>query len=198
MTSPIQPFGQTVSSLAKDPLNKQDGPFGQQIAELAKAKKFTADDNQQLLNKSILESALSNSLGRTDKAQVLLLKTAIDGINEALQADFGDNAIQQAVDTGIDVSPEATAERIVQMSTAFFGAYLTGREEMPIEAALQSFMDIIRGGIEQGFSEARDILSGLKVLEGDIASNIDRTYDLVQQGLQNFTDRFQAAATDAD
>lgn len=198
MASPIQPFGQTVNALAKDPINKQDDPFGQQVAELAKAKKFTAGDNQLLLNKSILEGSLSNSLGRTDKAQVLLLKTAIDGINEALQADFGDNAIQRAVDTGIDVSPEATAERIVQMSTAFFGAYQTGREAMPIEAALQSFIDIIRGGIEQGFSEARDILGGLKVLEGDIASNIDRTYDLVQQGLQDFVDRFQAAATDAD
>ena len=128
----------------------------------------------------------------------MLLKTAIDGINEALQADLGDNAIQRAVETGIDVSPEATADRIVQMSTAFFSAYLTGREKIPPEDALQSFMAIIRGGIDQGFTEARDILSGLQVLAGDIASNIDKTYDLVQQGLQAFVDGFQAASPQTD
>ncbi|WP_292746763.1 DUF5610 domain-containing protein, partial [Methylophaga sp. UBA3191] len=45
----------------------------------------------------------------------------------------------------------------------------------------------------QGFKEARDILGGLKVLEGDIAGNIDKTYDLVQQGLQSFVENYQAS-----
>ena len=198
MTTPIQPFGKTVSAMAKEPANKQDVPFGQQIAELAKAKKFTASDNQNLLNKSILEGALNNSQNRSDTAQALLLKTALAGINEALQADFGDNAIQAAVDAGIDVSPEATAERIVQMSTAFFSTYLNGREDMAMEEALASFISVIRRGIDQGFQEARDILSGLKVLEGDIAGNIDKTYDLVQQGLQRFIDSFQTDSDTAD
>jgi len=194
MATPIQPFGETVRSLAKEPANKQDGPFGQQIAELAKAKKFTASDNQNLLNKTILEGALSNSQNRGDKALALLFKTALQGINDALKPEFGDNAIQRAVDTGVDITPEATAERIVQMSTGFFATYLNGREEMSQDEALQSFMTIIRGGIEKGFNEARDILNGLDVLEGDIASNIDRTYELVQQGLQGFADSFSAEA----
>ena len=194
MATPIQPFGKTVSSLAKEPANKQDGPFGQQIAALAKDKKFTASDNQNLLNKTILEGALTNSQNRGDKALALLFKTALQGINDALKPDFGDNAIQNAVDTGVDITPEATAERIVQMSTGFFGSYLNGREEMSQDEALQAFMTIIRGGIDKGFAEARDILSSLKVLEGDIASNIDKTYELVQQGLQGFVDSFSAEA----
>ncbi|MEX0615916.1 MAG: DUF5610 domain-containing protein [Methylophaga sp.] len=192
MATPIQPFGETVSRLAKEPANKQDGPFGQQIAALAKAKKFTASDSQSLLNKTILEGALSNSQNRGDKALSLLFKTALQGINDALKPEFGDNAIQYAVDTGVDITPEATAERIVQMSTAFFGAYLNGREDMSQDEALQAFMTIIRGGIDKGFSEARDILSGLQVLEGDIANNIDKTYELVQQGLLGFVDSFSA------
>ena len=77
MATPIQPFGKTVSSLAKEPANKQDGPFGQQIAALAKDKKFTASDNQNLLNKTILEGALTNSQNRGDKALALLFKTAL-------------------------------------------------------------------------------------------------------------------------
>ncbi len=45
---------------------------------------------------------------------------------------------------------------------------------------------MIRGGIEKGFAEAREILGGLNVLDGDIASNIDKTYDLVQKKLNDF------------
>jgi hypothetical protein len=35
-------------------------------------------------------------------------------------------------------------------------------------------------------TEAREILGGLNVLDGDIASNIDKTYDLVQKKLNDF------------
>lgn len=58
-------------------------------------------------------------------------------------------------------------------------------------------MDTIKGGIEKGFKEARDILKGLKVLGGDIASNIDKTYELVQKGLDAFaSNQRQASSTD--
>jgi hypothetical protein len=61
---------------------------------------------------------------------------------------------------------------------------------MDAEESLANFVDIIGGGIEQGFSEAKDILGNLNVLEGDISNNIDKTYELVQQGLQSFVDSF--------
>lgn len=194
MATLIQPFEKTVSSLAKEPANKQDGPFGQQIAALAKDRKFTATDNQNFLNKTILEGALTNSENRGDKALALLFKTALQGVNDALKPDFGDNAIQHAVDTGVDITSEGTAERIVHMSTGFFAAYLNSREVMSQDEALQSFTKIIRDGIDKGFAEARDILSGHQVLEGEIASNIDKTYELVQRGLQGFVDSFSAEA----
>jgi len=123
----------------------------------------------------------------------LLFKTALQGINDVLKPEFGDNAIQKAYEQGIDVSPQATAERIVQMSTAFFDAYYSTRQNMPLDEALESFVNVIASGIDQGFKEARDILSGLQVLEGDIASNIDKTYDLVQQGLQAFLQNHQSS-----
>jgi hypothetical protein len=47
-------------------------------------------------------------------------------------------------------------------------------------------MDTIKGGIEKGFKEARDILEGLQVLGGDVAANIDKTYELVMKGLDDF------------
>jgi hypothetical protein len=51
-------------------------------------------------------------------------------------------------------------------------------------------MSVINGGIETGFKDARDILESLSVLDGKIASDIDSTYDLVQEGLKQFVDNF--------
>ncbi len=114
----------------------------------------------------------------------LLYKSAIEKLNVALEPDFGSGAIQNSA--GIDVSPEATAGRIISLSTAFFEAFRQQNPEMGDEEALDQFMSTIGKGIEQGFAEAREILGGLQVLNGDIATNIDVTYNLVQQGLQDF------------
>jgi len=193
MTINTAPFGQTVSSMAKDPVNKQDVPLGQQISALAQEKKFSVSESNSQLNLSILQVSFNISEGNGDGAMALLFKTALEGINDVLRPEFGDNAIQKAYDSGLDVSPEATADRIVQMSTAFFDAYYSTRQNMPLDEALESFVKVIGGGIDQGFKEARGILGGLNVLQGDIASNIDKTYDLVQQGLQAFLQNYQSS-----
>ncbi|MFT7006275.1 MAG: hypothetical protein ACJAXJ_000783 [Colwellia sp.] len=51
-------------------------------------------------------------------------------------------------------------------------------------------MSIISDGIDNGFKDARDILDSLSVLDGKIATDIDSTYDLVQEGLKHFVDNF--------
>ncbi|WP_395406459.1 DUF5610 domain-containing protein [Pseudoduganella sp. UC29_106] len=56
-------------------------------------------------------------------------------------------------------------------------------------------MDTIKGGVEQGFKEARDILQGLNVLGGDVAANIDKTYELVMKGFDSFA-KGQTPTTD--
>jgi hypothetical protein len=134
------------------------------------------------LNTAIVQSSLS--LSSQNEPLALVLKSAITGINERLAPDFGPDAIQKA--TGQDNSPEGTAGRIVALSTAFFGAFKEQNPELSEEAAAQKFLDTIKGGIEQGFKEARDILGSLNVLNGDVASNIDKTFELVQQGLAKF------------
>jgi len=124
----------------------------------------------------------------------LLFKSAIEGINEVL----GENTIQNAYDSGLDVSPEATADRIVNLSTAFYPQYKEQHPELSEEDAATQFTDLISGGIEKGFAEARDILSSLNVLEGDIASNIDKTYDLVQEGLKTFLETYVTNSEEAE
>ena len=193
MEVPANKFSHGVRDITKADNKHENGPVGVQVSELAKIKNAAKEE----LNAAIIQSSIDVS-SASSSPQALLLKTALEGINDALKASMGENAIQNAYDSGLDVSPEATAERIVSLSTAFFGSFQEQHPELSEEEALTKFIDVISGGIDTGFSEARDILSGLQVLEGDIASNIDSTYDLVQQGLRAFIDSFtsQEEATD--
>ncbi|MBI3222369.1 MAG: DUF5610 domain-containing protein [Nitrosomonadales bacterium] len=162
---------------------------GQSPQQVASAKS-AIDVSRQTLNKSILETSMDVSISVGNDSMRLLLKAAVEHLNQVLAPDFGNNAIQKASESGVDYSPQATADRIVSMSTAFFGKYLEKYPEKDIETALKDFTKLIGGGIDQGFAEARQILDGLRVLQGDIASNIDKTYELVQAGLKSFVDNY--------
>ncbi|HEA26711.1 MAG TPA: hypothetical protein ENH92_06265 [Ectothiorhodospiraceae bacterium] len=144
---------------------------------------------KDLQNARILEANAATILAGADDSQRLLYKAAIEKLNEILEPEFGNNAIQSATDSGIDFSPEATAERIVSLSTAFYGRYREQNPEGSEADAIDSFIELIRGGISQGFDEAKDILNNLQVLEGDIAENIETTFNLVQQKLDTFRER---------
>jgi len=177
-------FGSNISTRAQ--AADKPAPFGQTVSKLAHEKKEPAESTS--LDAAIVSANLSLSTGDADKSLALLLKTAIEGINTELKPTLGAGAIQAAVDSGLDVSPEATAERIVSLSTAFFPTYLDANPDLDFDTALNQFVDVISGGINQGFSEAREILDGLQVLNGDIDSNINATYDLVQDKLAAFVE----------
>lgn len=189
-------FSQDVRDLAKADNKKESGPMGHQVSELAHNKKSEAAQapnatlNKKRLNASILQASIKYEGTIANQPQTLLLKTALQGINEALKELGFEKTIEQGIDEAIDVSPEATADRIVAFSTNFFPLYLDQNPQMDEQEALTKFVDIISGGIDQGFGEAKEILTGLNVLEGDIASNIDKTYELVQQGLTDFIDQY--------
>lgn len=197
-------FSQDVRTLAKASDKKEQGPIGQQVSELAHAKKNEGVQepasvvNKKRLNASILEATLKYEGTIASQPQALLLKTALEGINEALKALGVEKTVQQSADEGIDVSPEATADRIVAFSTNFFPLYLEQHPELDEQSALNKFIDVIGGGIDQGFSEAKEVLTGLNVLEGDIADNIDKTYQLVQQGLADFISQYNSDKTELE
>ena len=136
------------------------------------------------LNVGILQASMAVSIRAGDESQALLFRSAIEGINEALAPTLGADAIQNAM--GQDNSAEATAGRIVSMSTAFFDAYAARRPEDDPETVLRDFMDVIRGGFEKGFGEARDILSGLGVFTGAVEADVTKTRELVLQGYDRF------------
>ncbi len=195
--SSTQTFSHEVKNQKAKHDKATDGALGQQVStaaheknELKKTERTTAETIKQQFNTAILQSSLEVSVNAGNESLALVYKAAIEGINDVLEPEMGSNALQNTYDSGLDVSPEATADRIVSLSTAFFSSYQEQHPELSDEQAANKFADIIGGGIDKGFAEARDILEGLKVLEGDIASNIDTTYDLVQQGLKAFVDSF--------
>ncbi len=145
-------------------------------------------------NSAVLQSALTASISAKDQPLTLLYRSAIDHLNEILEADLGANAIQNAM--GQDNSPEATAERIVSLSTGFYEAFRERYPDEDSDVVLQRFIDTIRSGFEQGFAEASEILDGLGVLEGDITAGIQQTYDLVLEGYAAFVDAHKKAPTD--
>jgi hypothetical protein len=146
------------------------------------------------LNVSILQASMDVSISAKNEPMQLLFKNAIENLNEVLKPQFGENAIQNAVNQ--DNTPEGTAERIVSLSTGFLDAFKaqhTGEDETSV---VNKFMETIKKGIDQGFKEARNILQGLGVLQGDIASNIDKTYELVQQKLDAFQSKVLGTTTE--
>jgi hypothetical protein len=147
-------------------------------------------------NHTILSASLEVSLRSGNDSLSLVFKTSIENLNETLAPALGPDAIRTGYASGLDVSPEATAGRIVSLSTALFDRYLESNPDKAFGTALQDFVELIRGGIEQGFAEAREILDGLGVLQGDLASNVDKTFELVQQGLQAFLDRLSERPDD--
>ncbi|MEO5935160.1 MAG: DUF5610 domain-containing protein [Duganella sp.] len=136
------------------------------------------------LNASIVQASLTVSLNSSNEPLSVLLKTALTGINEALKDQFGENAIESAVSQ--DNTPEGTASRIVSLSTAFYDAFKQQNPGEDEEVLLNKFIDTLKKGVDQGFGEARDVLQGLKVLGGEVAGNIDKTYELVQKGYDDF------------
>jgi len=153
----------------------------------AQKKASASPQGQRIqLGAQILQASLDVSISAGDNSMALLYRSAIDHINEQLAPELGPNALQAAMQQ--DNSAEATAGRILSQSTAFFDAYARQHPNQEPEDLVRHFVGLIRGGFEQGYSEATNILKGLGVLgEGNtIEAEIGKTFELVQKGYDDF------------
>lgn len=160
--------------------------------ETSEEKKLSGYDasrmNKQKLNATIMENQLKLSTADDDNSMKLLYKTALEGINSELEAEFGPNAAEKIKQSGVDTSPQATADRIVGFATAFYQKYSEQNPDMPEEERLDKFLALVGGGVDKGFGDAREVLDGLGVLNGKVAEDIDSTYSLIQEGFAKFRD----------
>lgn len=168
------------------------------VDESGRSAPTTAAEQRSQLNAQIVQSSLDVSISSGNDGLALLYRSAIEHLNEQLAPELGPNAIQNAM--GQDNSPEGTAGRILSQTLAFFDGYARQHPNKDPEQLLHDFVDTIRGGFEKGYAEAAKILEGLGVMgEGShVAQEIGKTYELVQQGYDDFLQsRLEALRGDA-
>jgi len=93
-----------------------------------------------------------------------------------LKQRFGEEGIELK---GLDAdayTPEKVSDRILSFVESALARVPAGEER-------DKLMEEARKGIDQGFGEARDILQDIGVLQGKVKNDIDKTYDLIQTGL---------------
>jgi hypothetical protein len=174
----------------------------------------TSNRSQQA---SIVTSLFGNKETAPSDALKMTYQAAISKLNEVLTSDqtsSGNTASDVALISeealkkqgGIEYwSPENTANRIVTGATAFLDGFQKIHPELQGQALMDKFNEVVGGGLKKGFDEAKDILSSLKVFDGQIKDNFNSTWGLVTQGMQNFTNQYlgitpsnQDAETTAD
>lgn len=143
---------------------------------------------------AILRAQIEVNLQAANNSQSLVYRAAVTAINESLSSVLGPEALETAAEADVDVSPEATSDRIIRGATGFFGRYQAQNENLGLQEQIDGFVALINEGVERGFTEARDVLRSLDVLSGKIASDVDATYELVQAGINGFRDRAGASA----
>lgn len=90
-----------------------------------------------------------------------------------------------------DYTPEKVAGRIL----SFIEQRLQSEQAAGADTGkLQKLLDQARSGVEKGFAEARKILDGMGVLQGKVASDIDDTYQKIQDGFSDLNKRFNPDA----
>ncbi|WP_028112430.1 DUF5610 domain-containing protein [Ferrimonas kyonanensis] len=184
----VRNHGAEVSQVARNKTT-DGGNHGQAVSEVATSKS-ASQAAKAMTNTHLLTAMEAVSLSAGQDSLALLYRAAVEAIDEHLAPTLGENSTQKGLEQGIDYSPQATADRIVGFATQFFGTYQGQNSSLSFDEQLDGFLSVIGGAVDKGIDEARGILDGLQVLDGDIASNVDLTQNLVHEGLQAFRDSF--------
>ncbi|WP_130537239.1 DUF5610 domain-containing protein [Thiomicrorhabdus indica] len=182
------------------------------IAQMAVDKTFHSAKLQQ--NASVITHLFNQ--GSKQDIELFSMKvsyqSAIEAINEKLRIDLGldseaaDPVSQQKLEEqgGMEYwSSENTAKRIVDGATGFLSGFQNAHPELEGEALMDKFMDVVGGGLIQGFEQAKGFLGDLNVFEDTVEENYNATFDLVQKGMEQFRKDFlgivdEAPATDSE
>ena len=150
-------------------------------------QKTTVDAGRSVEAKSLLVDSVNVNI-RIDEGfanQVL-----IDSLNGKLNAMFQEAGMETTVDSllesGLNFSPEATANRIVELATGFFEQYQTNNQGTEEGEQKEGFVEMIKGAVEEGFAAAQEMLEGLGKIDPDVQGEIDKTSDLVVNGIDDW------------
>jgi len=124
-----------------------------------------------------------------DNPQFFTYQMTVDKLTEELSIDLTEYGIKPSNAAETDFSPEAVADRIVTFATGFYSAFAARHDELDQNEQLSDFMSIIRGAVEKGFNEAKDVLTAMSAFEGGVADTANQTFELIQEKFDSFESR---------
>ncbi|MCP4445964.1 MAG: hypothetical protein GY811_11555 [Myxococcales bacterium] len=153
-----RPIEQTpVEALLKAPKDGEvrQKPIGPDIVELSEEAKGT------VLSQGKIEEMLHARLAKTLEAQ----------------------GVDLSEHQGLDYSPDAVSQRIVDYSISLYGVFREQNTSLSENEAMNKFESTIRGAVDNGFDDAMDILEGVGLSDDvlnmgrDTKAQIDSRFD---------------------
>jgi hypothetical protein len=121
-------------------------------------------------------------------AQKVLRNSVEESMNAAFEAAGIDLSADGLKASEADRSPSATAKLIVDFAVGFFAQFKANHSEEGDNAQIEGFVDLVKGAVEAGFSDAREILGKIGNISGDIEADIDETFQLAMKGIDDFAE----------
>lgn len=123
---------------------------------------------RQGLTKEYLQMALTTRVGKS--------------VEDALKV----HGLSLSDAVGVDVSAEATSDRIVTGTTAMLGIFARQNPNLSKAELIDKFEQTIRGGIDRGYQEALSILEAVESFDEGIRGLGQRTIELVHEKLDGY------------
>ena len=163
-------------------------------------KQTTTNANGDTQTKSLLVDAVQVDIQIDGEFANRVLKDSLEEkLNSMFQQAGMDTSVGSLLEKGMDFSPTATAQRIVDFATGFFGQFQSNNADRGGADQLDGFAALIKGAIEEGFASAQDILEGLGEIASGIQTNIDETFELTMKGIDDFVaEKSQLLSTSAE
>ena len=124
------------------------------------------------------EDSVNVSFADLYKSLSVEARKIIDALNAELKTELPDGIQSLSPE---QVTPDATASRIVQGITALFDIYAKQNPNLAPEELLSSFMEQARKGVDQGYGDALHTLEGLGAFEFDgVLEGVQKTKELIE------------------
>ncbi len=154
------------------------GPFQNSLANLAPLAEHQAA--QAPADSVELSSSLKD--GQSFTVEILMVQVSMQVSSRVGATD----SVQQAYSSPLDLSPDATANRIFQFSMGMFGIYQAQHPDEPSDVALANFEELVRGAIDEGFDDALQILDKLGKLDEATNEFVNNTRSILGRLLDAF------------
>jgi len=163
-------------------------------------KQTTTNANGDTQAKSLLVDAVNVNIQIDGEfANRVLSDSMEEKLNSMFQQAGMDTSVDSLLQGGMDFSPTATAKRIVDFATGFFGQFQANNIDVGGAEQLDGFAAMIKGAVEEGFASAQEMLEGLGKINSGIQEDIDETFKLTMKGLDDFVaEQSQSLSTQAE